>query len=135
MLAAIALPQYQMAVGKAKFSELKTLTKSLQQSVQRYYMIYNTYDDLNTSANRKKLDIELSKENDCTIGFDDNNIVRCCKKILKERMCFYVNRETGLPYFCTILTNNKTGKAHRLCQLETGKNTFPCWTGYCSWEY
>nr|MCR5504939.1 prepilin-type N-terminal cleavage/methylation domain-containing protein [Elusimicrobiaceae bacterium] len=57
ILAAIALPQYQMAVGKARFSELKTLTKSVQDAVQRYYMVNNTY----VGANINNLDIDMPK--------------------------------------------------------------------------
>ena len=43
ILAGIALPQYQMVVGKARFSTLKNITRSLQQSAQRYYLINNVY--------------------------------------------------------------------------------------------
>ena len=124
ILAAIALPQYQMAVGKAKFSELKTLTKTFQQAAQRYYMINGTYQGLNTSAGRKSLDIELPAGSDCYLWDEtSNNMIRCCKKIFSTKMCLYINRETGLFYDCYATSSDKNDKANHLCQKETGKKS------------
>jgi len=122
ILAGIALPQYQVAVGKAKFSTLKNLTKSLQQSAQRYYMVNNTYEGLNTAVGRKSLDIELPAESNCQIWVDEYPQVRCCKNIFNVFMCFYVNRETGMPMSCAPWSKDKTDYANRLCQIETGTN-------------
>ena len=62
ILAGIALPQYKAAVAKARFSELKTTTRTYQQAVQRYYLINNTY-----TTNKNALDI-LVNTNNCTIS-------------------------------------------------------------------
>ena len=70
ILAAIALPQYKMAVGKAQFSTLKSLTKSLQQSAQRYYMLHNTYQGVNNS-NFANLDIEKPEDSSCHITIEN----------------------------------------------------------------
>ena len=40
ILAAIALPQYRVAVTKSKFAALKSLTKSLLDAQERYYELY-----------------------------------------------------------------------------------------------
>ena len=61
ILAAIALPQYQLAVGKARLSTLKNLTKSLQQSAQRYYLVNSVYPNIYSA-----LDIELDIKNEKT---------------------------------------------------------------------
>lgn len=120
ILAAIALPQYQMAVGKTKFSTLKNITKSLQQSAQRYYMVYNTYEELNGSNGRKNLDIEIPNDISCNIQ-KNNDQVYCCKEIFQTNMCFYVYRENGLPLYCYTSSTDKNDKTHIFCQKETGK--------------
>lgn len=136
ILAGIALPQYQMAVGKAKFSELKTTTKAFQQAAQRYYMINGTYQGLNTSAGRKSLDVELLAGSDCQI-WDERygDQIRCCKTILKTKMCFYLRRESSLSFVCYCESVDETNPANRLCKQETGKKTGNCVTTYCSYYY
>lgn len=136
ILAAIALPQYQMAVGKAKFSELKTLTKSLQQAAQRYYMINGTYSGINGKVNRV-LDIEIPAGTDCKIWDEtSNDMMRCCKNIFGKKMCFYMFRESGIPKSCFVLDINETSLANRLCQQETSRATGSCNSGtYCGYNY
>ena len=136
ILAAIALPQYQMAVGKAQFSELKLNTKAFHQSAQRYYMINNTYEGLNTTNGRKNLDIELPKELSCLIRADDANFVRCCKEIFKTDMCFYMSLSDGRPIICLVYSTDKTDKANKFCQKETGGgSSCPSGQNYCSYNY
>ena len=134
VLAAIALPQYQIVVGKTKFSELKTLTKTFQQAAQRYYMINNTYEGINGNIN-KVLDIELPAESNCQIWDESSaDMIRCCKKIFNTNMCFYSYRESGLPYLCLTFSTDKSDIPNRLCHNETGKNT-ECASSYCAYRY
>jgi len=133
ILAAIALPQYQMSVGKAQFSTLKNLTKSVQESAQRHYMIYNTYQGLSGSNLSKKLDIEIPNNILCHIVEGNYDQVYCCKEIFKENMCFYVHRENGLPLYCYTSSADKNNKTHLLCQKETGQKkdcSGACWYFY-----
>ncbi len=127
ILAAIALPQYQMAVGKAKFSELKTLTKTFQQAAQRYYMVSNTYLGVNEA-----LDIELNSESECLVW--DETMIRCCKRIFSNIMCLYININTGKPVMCYTSSTDKTDNSNRLCQKETGKGA-SCLQNYCRYYY
>ena len=116
ILAAIALPQYQMAVGTARFSTLKTITKNVQDAAQRYYMIHNTYDGANgPNYDLSPLDIEIPKDISCSVGGE----VYCCKEIFQTLMCFYVWRGSGLPLFC--YTSSADDRTHRLCEKETNK--------------
>lgn len=132
VLAAIAIPQYQMAVGKAKYAELKTITKSVQEAAQRYYMIHGTY----VGIQKKDLDIQVSQS--CVIWDETQQpYVACYKTIFGTRVSHYVNIETGLPYDCTAFSTDKTDKANQLCQKETGKSARAAIAGsyYYSYRY
>ena len=128
ILAAIALPQYQMAVGKARFSELKTTTKAFQQAAQRYYMINGEYSDTN-------LDIDLPSGSDCLVWTNQDEFIRCCKKIFDTDMCLYLNRSTGLPKSCLAYSIDTSDKANKFCQNETGNKNPRCSTTYCTYDY
>ena len=132
ILAAIALPQYKMAVGKARFSELKTITHSVQQAAQRYYMINNTY----VGANKNTLDIEIPNTVSCVI-YDENtqNYVQCRKVIFGKKMHYYVNRETGYPGLCLTHSTDEKDLANRICQQETGTKIGKCIDDYCYYRY
>ncbi|WP_424245668.1 prepilin-type N-terminal cleavage/methylation domain-containing protein [Elusimicrobium posterum] len=43
ILAAIALPQYTKAVEKARFTQIQTASKTLKDSLERYYLENNKY--------------------------------------------------------------------------------------------
>ena len=54
ILAAIALPQYKLAVDKSKMTQLITFTNSVKQAQQRYFLTNGSYAD-----NWSDLDISL----------------------------------------------------------------------------
>ena len=130
ILAAIALPQYQMAVGKSKFATIKNITRSLAESHQRYYLAYDQ-----STTNLNKLDIEKPSEISCS--FVANSKMKCCKGIFNTDICLYVS-ETGKLLHCTAFSIDTTDKANRLCQHETSKNADQgsCDSGvYCTYNY
>ncbi len=53
ILAAIALPQYQMAVKKAEFARLQPMTKALLDAEERYFLTNGTYTGI------ENLDIDM----------------------------------------------------------------------------
>jgi len=119
ILAAIALPQYKMAVGKARFSELKTLTQSVVSAVQRYYLVNNTYVGANGN-----LDIEIPNTIECTIWNENQQpYIACWKIIFGTQTGFYVDRESGRPAICLVFSTDTTSNANKLCQKETGKTS------------
>ena len=125
-----------MAVGKARFSELKTTTKVFQQAAQRYYMINGTYEGINGNIN-KVLDVELPAGSDCQIwDVATSDSIRCCRYIFNKKMCFYISRERGIPNSCLAVSADTTDLANRLCQKETGKARGDCSSGsYCNYAY
>ncbi len=131
ILAAIALPQYKMAVGKAKFSTIKSLTKSIQDSAQRYYLIHNTYEGAIGS-----LDIDKPKGITCQIWSNDADMIMCGIFIFGVETRYYVKRSSGQPFRCLVFSTDTTDNANRLCQQETGK-TVPSNSceSYCYYYY
>ena len=58
ILAAVALPQYQIAVLRARFSQVVTAVNALKESENRYWLANGTY-----TMDRDNLDIEFAGSN------------------------------------------------------------------------
>ena len=58
ILAAIALPQYKKAVGKAELAQVISATKAIQNAQERYYLVQGDY-----ATNISVLDIDLIDNN------------------------------------------------------------------------
>ena len=63
ILAAVALPQYNKAVLKARFAEIETTLHTLAQAQERYYLEHNEY-----ATDLSDLDIEIPEEVECLPG-------------------------------------------------------------------
>ncbi len=61
ILAAIALPQYQLAVDKTKFAKLQSTAKEIAGAYTRYHLTTNDYP-----SDIKQLDIDFSEGNEVT---------------------------------------------------------------------
>ena len=133
ILAAIALPQYQMSVGKARYSELKTITKNVWEAAQRYYLANNTYVGANNN-----IDIEIPKTiSSCNIWPEtSNDMIACYKYIFGKKMGYYIIRESMRPSHCLTFSIDTNDLSNRLCHEET-KDRAHCveGDGYCSYYY
>ena len=60
ILSAVALPQYEKAVTKARYSELQTICKALAQAQELYYLANGawapSFDDLDITVSSTKID-------------------------------------------------------------------------------
>ncbi len=151
ILAAVALPQYQIAVAKAKFYTLKNITKSLQQSTQRYYLANDEYPksmsglDIGFNVKSESLtnygfEITTPDNITCTIWTrSENNFIACYRQIFGDQVSYYIYRTTGKPYLCFVRNTNglnPKGAANRLCAKETNKTVrSTCSSGVCSYSY
>ena len=150
ILAAIALPQYQMAVGKAKFSTLKNITKSLQEASQRYYLIHKEYPktmagiDIDLSIKNERttssiLEITTIDNINCNVWFNHSNTggyIACYRKIFGKNTHYYVRRETGIPLYCLVSESpSPTHPASRLCAKETNRPITSSCTTICEYNY
>ena len=130
ILAAIALPQYKMAVGKAKFATLKNNARVIKSAMDRHYLIHNEY-----TSNLSDLDIELVgslSEDEHLIDLADgskcyiaSSSILCERQILGIRMGYSVTYKKSHHdrRGCIAYSKNSTDKPNRLCQQETGKTT------------
>ena len=141
ILAAIALPQYNMAVAKARYAALKDNARVIKSAMDRYYMAQNSYTEKLTD-----LDIDFQgyfTHNDSYINFPDNSVCYIGgATIFCSRYIFGVYMEYGVPYrnyssanhACVAYSQKPNDRPNRLCQLETGKKTGTpgsgSWTAY-----
>lgn len=128
ILAAVALPQYQMAVMKSRYSNLKNLTNNIANSQERYYMENNEY-----ARKLEELDIELpsGKLNTSTESsfkydwgecklFVEDGAVRCSGSIKMgyERRYIYATYQPDRTK-CYAYTDDMTSPQIKICMQET----------------
>ncbi len=129
ILAGIALPQYQLAVGKAKFTTIKNLTHSIAQSAQRYYLIHGSY-----TTSLENLDIEIPSEITC--GMPSDTISMFCKTIIfNTQFRYYLLKDTGKPLYCLVYSTDSNDKANRLCKKETNANEYASGENWIRYSY
>lgn len=129
ILAAVALPQYQMAVMKSRYSNLKNLTNSIANAQEIYYMANNNY-----AQKLEELDIELpsGKLNTSTASsfkydwgecklFD--GAVRCSGSIKMgyERRYIYATYQPDRTK-CYAYTDDMKSPQAKICMQETNDN-------------
>ena len=153
ILAAIALPQYQKAVWKSRFSTVKALVRSITDAEEVYYMANNTYTN-----EIENLDISLPPFKQSTVSdvskryaFDWGHCalnngtlydgVNCVIYQNGEPMIGYNRKYVHAPAmvgaYCIAYTLNENALATKICQQDTGKNTLPS-NGeqtYRMWQY
>ena len=145
ILTAIALPQYQLAVGKSKLSTLKNIVKSTAESVQRYYMINNTIpkktSDMDISFKttyenyNNTLGFKISGDISCIIWRLEDKLA-CGRKIFGTDIYIYANR-SGHFTNCLAYSTDKTDVVNNICKNDTGHNAKRCYDseGYCYYLY
>ena len=133
ILAAIALPQYKFAVAKSKYSTLKNITKSLKESVDRYYLVHNAlpiqFSDLD-------IDLPITREKDSTSSFyiyfpgvdncevyhvPENLNVICSKEIGNKVMRHIIPAYPWTERQCDTYSTDTSDITNKVCQHETGK--------------
>ena len=133
ILAAIALPQYKMAVAKSRFMTMMDLAKSLIQAEERNYMINGKY-----TTNLNELDIDMPKGYNSTIFHEycydwggcllDGVSVRCSNFSAKSHITIYLRNsvaDIGLRgrMFCDSWSFDENDFSNKLCKNITKQNT------------
>ena len=148
ILAAIALPQYKMAVAKSKFSTLKGITKSLKESVDRYYLVHGTYP-----TQFSNLDIDLPVTNtynatnsfyimfpgveNCEVYYKVENNIYCKQYINSTLMMYGDPSYPETTRWCVAYSANQNDIPNKLCQDETGTiaEEAICGSSVCEYPY
>jgi len=126
ILASVALPQYQMAVDKARFTQLLTATTSLKQAEERFYLASGKYtdniNDLDIKFDTSNLQIHLPSEgtlnNPAIIWVKDKRMPNVMTYFGTE---FSGNNSWNNRRMCFAYKTN--ARAIRLCQNVAKKKT------------
>ena len=132
ILAAVALPQYQKAVMKARYTELVSVTSQLAQAEEVYYLANGNY-----TGSFDELDVEMA----CTGSLGLGQSVNCtdfycmlgtggrlrCVDESRLKNGYVVQLNGGTPWanfpnvkqFCIALSNDTDDKYNALCQAVT----------------
>ena len=140
ILAAIALPQYSVAVTKSKFAALKSITKSIWESENRFYLINNVYTrdlsqldiDIGGSGqgvSRRNFDWGYVEVNTTSAG---DPYVRCFNNSTSMLYQLYLPNKTAL---CVYDGSDISSAQYKVCQQETGKKNPQGSAGEYYWLY
>ena len=151
ILAAIAVPKYQFAVDKAKFSNLKQIVANLAGAIQRYYETNGVYPttmadfDIGYQLTEEKqqslgVDFTLSNGTTCTWYYNHSSgramacYIRLDGKLVLYERYIYLERSRNRIYnTCTAYSYNTSDRAHKICQMETGKKVSDAYTQGSGW--
>ena len=136
ILAAVALPQYQVAVAKSRFSQLLVSGRAIMMAENVYYMANGEY------ANKcEDLDFGPQGELNAAGTVVTFGKTQCLLRANDEWYCRYPE-DTKIPilirayrndkvFYCRVWGENKA--AEKVCAAMGGydKN---CGSGYCQWK-
>ncbi len=141
ILAAIAVPQYQVAVAKSEYSTLKEKTRALAEAVNRYNLATGTtpkkladldisfgdvLSDLRCSGENCNFDVIFNNGEECNVWGDANAMVRCALK--DSKMAFYYFWNTLKPKMCYSKKDYDAGL--KVCAQDTGHSA--CSRDWCT---
>ena len=151
ILAAVALPQYQVAVTKSRYATLKNLTHSIAQAQEIYYLANGKYA---TDFEELSVEMPAGKKDTSTATSYQYDWGDCS---LTEIFVWCRNTQIGMMYrispvnatyqnqlyngrgarSCTAFNTDLNSTQNRICKQETGRTTTAGGDGvtYISWTY
>ncbi len=144
ILAAVAVPQYRVAVMKSRYAVFKPIVQSIVNAERVYYLANNKYTN-----QAKELDIEIPAgwQQDKTdpakyffdwgrmyLGVNNSNGVAFVEARNADMM-YHADVVTG-NRLCVAFTLDKNAPSSKVCQQETGKtNPTDTKETYLGWSY
>ena len=139
ILASIALPQYQIAVGKSRLSELKIRAKAIAEAGQRYVLEHDGIGEEEegqvVSLDLSKLDIEFPEDEDINCHFSKSGTIyttNCGKTILGTHVRYVLRN--SVPSLCLVV-GPENRLANKLCEQDTGDTVAECGENRCAYQY
>ena len=133
ILAGVALPQYNRAVARSRYSTLKSLTKNIADSQELYYLEHGEYADALEKLDIQLPDGQLNTETSTPTRYE-YNWGRCQTNSSGNAWC--TNNATQMQYkinsqhfgngkhLCLVLkTKDLTDYRNQICKTETGAET------------
>ncbi len=141
ILAAIAVPQYQISVLRSKYARAVQTASDLRKAYELYYLQYGVYptkfSDLDFANKFPNSSSMTTKDYSCAFHTTDSEIV--CN-IGNDKIRYLINFYTWNTRKITTLCRTGTNKSdisHKVCQQETGKteSQADCSDAYCNYFY
>ena len=135
ILAAVALPQYQVAVTKSRYATLKNLVKSISVAEEVYYLANGTYtnnfEELDISMPGGNLDTSTQNQYNydwgyCYIGINTaNNYLRCANTQIGMWFHSYLQHSPSSAgtFLCVSENVDLDSISNRVCKQETDNGT------------
>lgn len=134
ILAAIALPKYQLAIDKAKYTKMIDFTRAIMESELRALMLKDnpTFEDLDfdipanctlhtgAGSYRKKLIFCDNGKWFCLLNNANPKFYPRCSDNTINATYYYSIKGNQIKRICYAHTKDKTDRANRLCQAMTG---------------
>ena len=128
ILAAVALPQYEKAVWKSRYSQLVTVANSIAQAAEVYYLangqIPTNVEDLSIGMNCQNPHSGRWKCDDFYCDFKLNGHLLCMnEKFLKNGYGVNVDFSNlnARKKYCVAMSEDATDKYNKFCKSQTGK--------------
>lgn len=114
ILAAIALPQYQLAVEKSRYATLKAAGNALTHAQHLYYLEHGQY-----ACSLNDLTLDFPGQAGCYIVQEDCTTWGCSlrKKNVDYLTYYYAARKK----YCVVWDAEESPIRHKICQQETGR--------------
>ena len=139
ILAAVALPKYQVAVAKSRYATMKHLVEAIVQAEETYYLANGRYAD---DFDELSIDIPAESGSATMLGLRSNNWGACWINSYGAVVCenTQINMQyrkyagygsTSGPRECNIIgTTDTTDWRNKICQAETGRTNGTVSTTY-----
>ena len=136
ILAAVALPQYQKAVDKSRYSNLMAITRAIADANEVYYLANGSYA---TTFDELSIDVPSSYMwngvatfdwGRCRLYFQQNVMCTDSARLKNQYAIFYQhssNNNLAGKTFCTALTATRNSRFDKVCSsVGTYHNTSTC---------
>ncbi len=154
ILAAVALPQYRIAVAKSRYAKLKHMVRALVEAEKVYYLANGAYtinmEDLDVEIPNGTLDTEFSNNERHRYLYDWGYCALFDEEKEKRAQC--VDNEVSMGYreyyihtvkdsgerFCDVRdTTDETDWRTAICKAETNNGEYNKYkkTNFLAWRY